>query len=474
MMMFALFAAALSGAVPGFAQQVANALAAVSPSVRIAGREARPEPVEALMRRANVPGLSIAIIREGKVAYAKGFGVADSSSGAPVTVDSLFQAASVSKPVTASGALALVDSGRLDLDRPVNAYLTSWRIPDSPMAPGSAVTLRQLLSHTAGLNVHGFGGYAAGAPLPTLAQVLEGAAPANSEAVRITLKPGSEWRYSGGGYTVLQQLLTDVGGRPMPELMQDLVLGPAGMSRSAFVQPPSGAARTLAVTGHSGEGKPIPGGYRIYPELAAAGLWTNPSELARWAIAITDAYGGKEGGIITPATARAMLTPGKGEFGLGLPVLGEGAAMRFTHSGVNEGFRALLIAHPNRRDGVVIMANGDNGGNLFGPISLAIAPVMGWNEVQARTITPAVISRKERADVLGRYAGGPATVDVAIAGDRIIATQDGSGSFELIPLGKDAFSAPDIGVRVEFKRDPASRRVVELVASGGLRLKKVR
>jgi CubicO group peptidase (beta-lactamase class C family) len=447
-------------------REVEQALSALRPSVQVQGRSYAPESLPELMRRHQVPAVSIALLRGGKLAWSGAFGLADPAADAKATIDTLFQAASISKPVAATAALKLVEQGKLKLNAPVNASLRSWRIPDSAAGKGDAVTLRHLLTHTAGLSVHGFGGYAPGTPVPTLRQVLEGQPPANSEAVRITTAPGKDWRYSGGGFTVAQQLMVDAAGRPFPELMERLVLRPAGMTRSSFAQPVPTVRLGRAATGHLGTGQPVAGRFHLYPEMAAAGLWTTPTDLARWAASLTAAYNGKAGGLLSPAMARQMLTPGKDDWGLGLGVRKEGDSVRFSHSGANEGFRSLMIVDPVRGDGFVIMANGDNGGTLFGPMVQAFGGLFGWPEAKPRILVPAALSPADRDAVLGRYEGGPIVVEVALKDDRLYATQDGSQTFELIPRGKDVFAAPDIGLRIEFIRDPTTGRVTELRSSG--------
>lgn len=451
--------------------QVERALTDLRPSVQVQGRTYQSETIMELMRRHQVPAVSIAVLRNNRIVWSGAFGVADPVTRRPVTTSTLFQAASISKPIAASAALKLVEQGRLDLDAPVNARLKSWRIADSGAAKGNAVTLRHLLTHTAGLTAHGFGGYRPGTALPTISQVLDGATPANSEAVRLTSAPGSEWRYSGGGYTVLQLLLTDATGKSFPDLLTSLVLRPAGMAHSTFVQPLPSALAMRAAVAHQGDGKPVAGRYHLYPEMAAAGLWTTPSDLARWAGALGAAYNGKKGELLSPVMAQQMLTPGKGDWGLGLGVRREGETIRFSHSGANEGFRSLMIVDPVRGDGLVLMANSDSGGKLFGPLVQAIGSLFAWPEAQARVLVPAAISDQERASILGRYKGGPIVVEVALKDGRLMATQDSSETFELIPRGKDVFVAPEIGLRIEFVRDEKTGGVTEL-KSGGATLKR--
>lgn len=446
-------------------QQVEQALSALQPSTQVAGRAYSPRALMEMMRQQSVPGVSIVVFREGRIVYARGFGVAEIGDARPITPDTLFQAASISKPVTATGALALTEQGALDLDRPIDEQLRSWRVPESAAAEGQAVTLRHLLTHTAGLTVHGFPGYELGAELPTVPQILDGVAPANSEPVRIDQRPGSAWRYSGGGYTVAQLLMTDVAGEPFPELMRRLVLAPAGMDDSTFEQPLPGELGPQAAIGHRGDGTAVAGGYHVYPEMAAAGLWTTPSDLARWAISLAAALKG-EGQLLSRETMLAMLTPGIGGWGLGASVNGSGEWLSLSHNGANEGYRANLVIYPNRGEGIVIMTNSDGGDVLFGPIMIGIARAFGWPGSEPRIIVPVAVPDDELAAAAGRYSGFGQTVEVRVEGGVLRATiAGGPPPFEVIPQGADRYVTEN-GVPIQFVRDADSNRVTGLVAGG--------
>jgi CubicO group peptidase (beta-lactamase class C family) len=348
------------------------------------------------MAHYRVPGASVAVIADGRVAWARAAGVkaaGGSTAADSVTPATLFQAASISKPVTATAALRLVDRGALALDADANRYLTGWKVPASPLTAREKVTVRRLLSHTAGLTVHGFPGYAPDAAVPTLAQVLDGRPPANTEPVRVDAVPGTLARYSGGGYVVLQQLMSDVTGQPFAALMQSLVLGPAGMTHSTFAQPlPPERARDAA-RAHDAAGAAVSGGWHVYPEQAPAGLWTTPTDLARWALAVAAGHAARPGAgsadrLLAPATATAMLTPQTararkapdmpGEVGLGPFVRGAGRALRVEHGGVNEGFVSNLVLYPALGVGAVVMANGDGAHLLLKELELALAAEYGW------------------------------------------------------------------------------------------------
>lgn len=340
------------------------------------------------MAHYGVPGVSVAVIDHGRLAWAKGYGITDRIAGDPVTKKTLFQAASISKPVAALAALRLVERGVLSLDAPVNRYLRRWRIADTPVAEGNAVTLRHLLGHSAGLTVHGFPGYPHGAPLPGVVEVLDGMQFVNTPPVRLDTLPGTVWRYSGGGYTVLQLLLEDVLGKPFPDLMRELVLDPIGMKSSTFEQPLPTELSMFAARGHEREGARILSGWHDYPEMAAAGLWTTPSDLARLAIELQRALRGEEGRILSPAMAREMMTSGRGGWGLGFKIEGEEGARTFSHGGSNHGYKAQFLAFIEGGMGAIIMTNGDNGSPLAREILLSLATEYGWPGIEQEVREP--------------------------------------------------------------------------------------
>jgi CubicO group peptidase (beta-lactamase class C family) len=355
---------------------------AILPAVLAVGTDRRAPTLADRMKALNVPGVSIAVIRDGRIEWARGFGVTR-IGGPPVGTDTLFQAASISKPVTAMAVLRLVQRGQLDLDADANRYLTSWRIPSNGFTAQRKVTLRQLITHTAGMTVHGFPGYASGVSVPTTVQVLNGASPANTPPIVVDTVPGTAWRYSGGGYTVVQQLLEDVTGTPFATLMRDSVLRPIGMTHSTFEQPLPASRSAEAATPYRELGQPARGGPHTYPEMAAAGLWTTASDLALLAIEIQKSLSGTSNRVLSAAMTRQMLTKGLGNYGLGWSIDGSAARPYFTHGGANEGFRSSLIAY-NAGDGVVIMTNASNGGALAAEIRQTIAHEYDWPDFQPR------------------------------------------------------------------------------------------
>jgi CubicO group peptidase (beta-lactamase class C family) len=334
--------------------------------------------LEKLMEVYKVPGLSIAVIGNYQIVWTKAYGVTDVGWNNPVTTKTLFQAGSISKPVAAAGALSLVEKGKLSLDEDVNLKLKTWKLPENEFTKTQKVTLRRLMSHTAGLTIHGFPGYDVDVPLPTLVQIFNGEKPANTAPIRVDIVPGTLERYSGGGVTIEQQLMVDVTGKTFPEFMRETVLEKIGMKDSSYNQPllATWASRTAAGTYR--DGKPVHGRWHIYPEMAAAGLWTTPTDLATFVIEIALSKQGKANHILSEKMTNEMLTPVMDEAGLGF-FLDKQNSGQFGHDGADEGFQALLTMNADTGNGLAIMANSDNGISVAGLILRSVAREYGWN-----------------------------------------------------------------------------------------------
>ena len=326
----------------------------------------------------NIPSVSIALIDRGEVAWARAYG------GGGASPRTLYQAASLSKLVTAVAVLRLLQQGRLDLDGNVNAALAAWHIPESELTRGHPVTLRGLLSMTGGIGVPGYVGYAPGAALPTLTQILDGVPPANSPPVRVESAPGSRYAYSGGGYEILQAIIQDVTQKPFEEALQDLVLRPAGMADSSFLQPLPHALVPQAATGHHADGRELPGGWRVVPELAAGGLWSTPTDLAKLLVEIARAYRGEKSPLLDRDTAHAMLTPQNGgPYGLGGAVSGSGPNLALMKRGQNVGYQNYMLVFPETGQGIVVMTGSDNGTMLATALIHRAALAYGWPPLSA-------------------------------------------------------------------------------------------
>lgn len=410
----------------------------LTPPVVLKGRPVPRSSIAERMKALKVHGISVAVIQDYAIAWSKGYGVADVEAQRAVTADTLFLAGSISKPVAAVGALSLVEQGKWKLDEDVNGYLKSWKVPGNEFTKAEKVTLRRLLSHTAGLTVHGFPGYSSTSPVPTISQILDGAKPANTPAVRVDLTPGSVFRYSGGGFTVAQLLMTEVADAPFAELMQRTVLTKAGMRQSTFENPLPERLRGAAASGYKADGSVIPGRYHTYPEMAAAGLWTTASDLARFVIEIQKAREGRSNGVLKQATVEQMLRPEKQNYGLGFGITERDGLKRFGHGGTDAGFQALLSGTFDGR-GVVVLTNSENGAGLAGEIALAVAAAYGWpdkpREREAITMKPealAVFAGEYKADRIGR-------VKIRVEGDHLVFTGAGVNDVALYPQSVDTF-----------------------------------
>ncbi len=325
-----------------------------------------PQTLLERMRFYHTPGASLAVIQNNQLEWVEAFGLANSSSGEAVTPQTLFQAASISKPVTAVAVLKLVEQGLLDLEADTREYLLSWRAPWQ-----EKITLRHLLSHTSGLNVHGYDGYPNGAVLPTVPQILNGEAPANSEALKLEHPPASQMSYSGGGYTLLQLILEDVCKKQFAQIMSELLLEPLGMTRSSFLYPRDGFA-----TAHPQQNQPLEGSYHLYPEMAAAGLWTTPTDLAKFGLALLkDTF-------LSRSSLEKMLSPQSPELkdsqsfmGLGFVCERKNGIM-FLHNGWNEGFVAQIRLYQDK--GAILMLNSNAGFPILEEAMNTIARVYEW------------------------------------------------------------------------------------------------
>ncbi len=422
---------------------VARVAAGLRSGIQVSGRPLVTYDLAARMAHYHVPAVSVAVVDSGRIAWARGFGVTTAGTADSVTATTLFQAASISKPVAATAMLRLVEQGKLDLDTPVNTYLTSWKVPDNRFTAQAPVTLRRLVSHSAGMTIHGFPGYAAGEPVPTVPQVLDGEPPANTRPVRVDTVPGAIGRYSGGGVTVEQLVMTDVTGEPFPELMKRLVLDPVGMTSSTYEQPLPQSRRGEEATPYRSTGLPVEGGWHTYPEMAAAGLWTTPTDLMKWAMAIAAARAGAPGAILSQATATEMLTRQKDDFGLGPGLGGEGQGFNFSHGGANEGYRCFVIYFPETGQGAAVMTNGDAGNTLAREIVLSIAAEYDWPDYGPRTVDALTLDSEALESFVGEYATSeaPVTLRVTHEGTSLYADAPGNAAKEEIVL-----VAPDSAV----------------------------
>lgn len=378
------------------------------------------------MKFYGVKGVSIAVIHNYQVEWARGYGWADEGEQRPVTTNTVFQAGSISKSLHSVGVMLLVQRHQLDLNKDINDYLLSWKFPYDSVSKGRKITLGNLLSHSGGLSVHGFPGYEKTDSLPTLEQVLDGKRPANTDPVRSITVPGTTFIYSGGGTTISQLIVMNITRIPYDHFMWRNVLQPMGMDHSSYAQPPP-ASKDRA-TGYLRGGKEVPGKYHIYPEQAAAGLWTTPSDLGKYIIESQLAFEGKSAKVLNQSSTWTRLSSyidsivnnGTRE-GLGVFLFQKGKHLYFNHDGSDVGFLSNYYGSFDGGDGVVVMINNDIGFGLIQELVNSVATVYNWDgfyQPQHRSIIQPGTNSLARN--VGVYTSGNRdTVRIYLQGDQL-------------------------------------------------------
>ncbi len=321
------------------------------------------------MKRHNIAGAAVGLVHNGEIVYLKGYGFADSAKEVPVTENTLFQAASISKSLTAWGIMNLVEEGKLDLDEPVSAYLSRWKLPPSRY-DANGVTIRRLLSHTSGIaHVGGYAGFGTEEPLQTLEESLTAAKDAKGKGVKLVRQPGTKIEYSGGAYTLLQLVIEEVTNLPFEVYMKSTVLTPLGMEQSSFTLE-SSMAENLSVV-YNNNGNPSPS--RSFTAKAAAGLYTTAHDLSTWAAAMIPSDENSQGGqVLNPVTVQDMFQPQadvKSQFSYGLGYMVQRVLfthlMEVFHTGTNlPGWCSVVSTVPDKGEGLVIMTNSPGGAAL--------------------------------------------------------------------------------------------------------------
>jgi CubicO group peptidase (beta-lactamase class C family) len=408
------------------------------------------------MAQLHVPAASVAVVKDMEIVWTEAWGVLELGQPAQATPSTLFQSASISKAVAAVGALCLVRDGQLSLDDDIESVLHSWHLPRESYT--EQVTLRRLLSHSAGTGTPGFEGYAADAPLPTLPQMLDGEPPANSPAVRLYTSPGTQFSYSGGGYLIVQAMMEEVTGAPFAQVMRERVFAPLGMDNSHYA-PLDPALHARAASGHVNRA-PIPGKGPIHIESAPGGLWTTPSDLAMLTIEIMRAYQGATGPVLTPTIVQTMFTSEFWDFGLGVRVLGEGDALHINHGGATRGWHGQFIAYPARGESITVLTNGANGYVLWPEIERGIAQSLGWPGWETEVCTPLALSPDEIAAYTGMYKGNDFNVEVRSTrlsdDDSLlgVCVVFGADTWAGVPTEEDVFELLDFEGQMVFERAP--------------------
>ncbi len=409
------------------------------------------------MKEYNIPGVSVAVFSDNAVQWSKGYGVMDNETRTPVDENTLFIAGSVSKPVAVAGALRLVQDGKLSLDDNINTSLTSWKVPENEFTEQQPVTLRLLASHNAGVTVHGFPGYVAGTTVPSITQILNGEPPANTPPIRVNVVPGTIWRYAGGGTTIMQLAMIEVTGKPFPDIMQETIIGPIGMTSSSYDQNLTSDWLAKAASGHKSNGSVIPGKRNIYPEMGAAGLWTTPTDLCRFAIEIGKAARGEKNDVFSQEFASLMVTKrlstgGEYDMALGFFLEDRNGAIYYQHGGQDEGFIASLIANREKGYGAAIMTNSDGrSGQLISEILRSIAVEYGWDNYVPEPVKPITLAVEKLEAHAGKYKlGSDELLEVEVRDGQLFGHTTTEPESRLWPVAENSFIIQERPLTISF------------------------
>ncbi|MEO5563499.1 MAG: serine hydrolase domain-containing protein [Chitinophagaceae bacterium] len=432
--------------------------------------------LEKQMAAYNIKGVSIAVIKNYKLDWAKGYGWADVQEKRPVTTETRFQAASISKSLNSLGVLKLVQQHKIDLDADINTYLKTWKFPYDSLSNNKKITVRNLLSHTAGLTVHGFRGYETTDTLPGVVQILNGQKPANSPAIRSAFAPSTRFQYSGGGTTISQLIIKDITGMPYDEYMKKTVLQPIGMTNSSYTQPPTDTKNLT--TAYYRNGGAVKGKYHVYPEQAAAGLWTTPTDLAKYIIENQLGYEGKSSKVLSPDIMKQRMTPYiDSSVALGVFLLNKDGNKWFSHNGGNEGFVCTYYGSLKGGDGVVIMTNGDNFA-IISELVNSVASVYKWTNFFTPTFKKLVaLPRDTMQAYVGNYLLMKDTFAVKLCGDQLCITQNNQppGGFKMLFTSMSEASVKEVpGVSLKFLYNGEGKVDVMELNEGGGKMKCVR
>ncbi|HEY4325775.1 MAG TPA: serine hydrolase [Mucilaginibacter sp.] len=426
--------------------------------------------IQTRMAHYNIKGVSIAVIHDYKIEWAKGYGWANDSLKIAVTAQTLFQAGSISKSLNSVGVLKLVQDKKLDLYTDINTYLQSWKFPYDSLSKGKKITIANLLSHSGGLTIHGFGGYEKGQEIPTLAQVLNGEKPANSAAVRSKYEPGIKYEYSGGGTTISQLIVMDVTREAYDKYMYDNVLEPLGMTSSTYQQPPADVKPELVSTAYYPNGKEVKGKYHIYPEQAAAGLWTNPTDLSKYIIETQLAYAGKSAKVLNQQMTVLRLTPYVDKSAaFGAFIDDYNGVKYFQHGGVDEGFISQYYGSFEGGDGVVVMVNTANGGRLIPEIINSVAKVYDFKGLNhSKLVKNVTVADSVLQTYTGRYQLAPTNfIAITKEGNHLYGQPTGESKLEIFPEAQNKFYIKEVDAEVEFIKDDKGQTTKLVVYQNG-------
>jgi len=451
-----LLLAGCSSKDPVTAKRIKDVETGLRRSVYLKGLPSETLKLNERMAFYRVPGVSVAVIDKNALEWAKAYGERDSQTRQPLTTETLFQGGAFSQMIAGAVVSALADTGALSLDEDVVSGLRSWKFPPEFDRGSRRLDLRSLLAHGAGLSEQILLGYGSDEQVPTLVPMLDGAKPASNGPLWIgpDRKGLSLTRYSEAGYVVLEEFLTDRTGRTFEELARERVFGPAGMTASTFALSLPDELRTRAATGHLRDGRPEAGLWKKYPAAAAKGLWTTPTEFGAFLTDLLASAGERDGKILSPAAARAMLVPWLENYGPGFLVDGRRDDIQFKLRGKTQGFACVMVLYPVRGQGAVIMTNSDNGFTLIDEMLAALATTYDWPHYKPEEKQVLRLDPETYKSFTGRYEVGPDYfLDVTWEDYYLVIQPTGQAATRFYAEGQTLFYSTDPYIRIQFLRD---------------------
>jgi len=416
--------------------------------------------VEERMEHYGIPGMSIAVIHNGEIAWTKGYGVMNRESNEPVTSKTLFQASALSIPVTAYGVLRMVENEVVDLDENINNYLQSWQLPDNEFTAESKATIRNLLNHSAGVNLHATPMYSQDSLRPNLIEVLDGTYPAKNEPIAINKEPDESFYISYTGYGIIQQMMLDVADRPFSEQMDELVLEPLGMANSTYNSSLSPEQGDKAATAYKEDGTMVQGKWYIHPIPASRGIWTTAEDLAKFLVHLQQTLKGNRSEGLSQEMTELMVTPhsvssyGPGaEYGLGMQLFKRQEEQYMRHWGWNTGYYSEMIAHREKEYGVVVMTN-TTFPEFNAEVIRAVAQTYAWEHfVPVHKRVALDLSLADQ--LIGIYADEDRRVEVFLENGLVyLKNLENEQVQELVPIADSLFVRRNSRRFLQFQADP--------------------
>ncbi len=406
------------------------------------------------MSEYKIPALSLAILNEGKIEWADIYQNADFPEEQKLNCASIFQAASLSKPVTFLAAVRMHAAGDIDLDKNVQNYLKDFELPQGKQTAENPVTFRNIFSHTSGITSGGYQGYAKDLALPSDLAIVRGGAGVNTPAIEVITPPNESLAYSGGGYTLAELALQDIYKDDFSNIMKKWILEPAGMKHSEFTQPLPDSKSNQVAKGHTQSGEVVAGGWNNYPEQAAAGLWSNAIDMAKFLIEIYNAYQGKSS-IFSQSDIKSILSHERDGSVYGFIVNRAGDDIAITHYGGNAGYRTGMTISLTSGNGLVYLINSDNGGALGNELILSTSQVYDWQHFKQTSVQRKQVSADVLKELTGKYKWNN-QIDLSVTFDenngQISLYFPNGDEYKLVTIVGDAldFIHPNTGVKVSF------------------------